>query len=513
MKILPIFINNHKTTLQNKVSFCRVFKNAKNKDIFELSSKKSNETSTKRREELEQKGISNSSISLILELSEHEYQKVIYLLEKGIEADYIHKYIGLNDKQYIKLLKLLKAGVPLYSLETMLKFNDEQFKEALEFHKAGGKPSDINSFYKRFDKKIAKNILDLTKQGIHFDFAKNCATMPTQKNAFIGFKQMGYDDYISSLFANSRTLRSAGKENQESCENIINLIRRNFQKTYDFSLEFCDFIERNQEYKDSAQDFEEYIKQIDFEELFEIAPIVKKYTDCEILNFLETHYLKNTTTFKKEDLIFENLDNFLSENYIDSKTINKLLNSYPLTSRKIGEIPNDWLEKTNNKEKATKEIFALISAFQHHKDTTIFENELSKILNKKASVEKLGAGNYGTAYKIEIENAISTVLKTFHTRDFTFNENWHGRNIEPQVGLFANNNSSKYVKMYFGRVCTKMQRDGFMVTQYLDENITPQKTSESENSKVMMSHSDTFFDNVIEGKIIDFGGIFITTNC
>jgi len=513
MKVLSVNYISQIKLKQSAQSFYGIFKNQRKADSFEVSKKqsdrKNNETTPKRTIELQKKGFKGAIITELAILDEHEYQKALYLLDKGMDIANIRKYLKINDKQYIKLLRLLKLGVEPCSLETILKFNDEKFERAIMLLKSGANIHEVNNFDLFYKGKEREKIVNLINKGVPVGFAEKCATLNSVKVDFLVFKQKGYDDFVSSIFACSGKIPKLDEKTQKSCASIINFIRNNFKKTYDFPQRFINFIEPTFEYDNFIEDFEKYIKTIDFEELFKIAPNMKKYSDCEILDFLETHYTRSCASFSEEDLIFEDLSDFLKENYIQAEVLDKLLNSYPLTSRFIGDIPSDWLEKVEDKQKAQKEIEKVISAFQHHKDTDLFANDLSQILNKKVLVEKLSSGSFGTGYKIEIENAISTVIKIFHSRVNSFDREKHGRNIEPQVALFANKNSDRFVKMYFGRVCSKMQRDGFIVTQYLGNETIPVITDFDKDSQYVIQHYDSLEHNVIDGKIIDFGAIYV----
>ncbi|MBQ9150369.1 hypothetical protein IJX73_05500, partial [bacterium] len=68
-------------------------------------------------------------------------------------------------------------------------------------------------------------------------------------------------------------------------------------------------------------------------------------------------------------------------------------------------------------------------------------------------------------------------------------------------------------KMYFGCVCSKMQRDGFIVTQFLDNQTAAEQTHPSEKRKYKIELHDYNENNLIKGKIIDFGAIEVTENC
>ena len=136
------------------------------------------------------------------------------------------------------------------------------------------------------------------------------------------------------------------------------------------------------------------------------------------------------------------------------------------------------------------------------------KENLSKILNKKATVKKIGKGTYAQVYKISINGAQPTCLKSFPAHKNTRNNPYHGRNIETQLGLFLNKHSNDFVKMHFGKVCDNIRRDGFIVTQFLDDNIQPQIEPNIDES-YKITYFDTHRNNYIQGKIIDYGGTSI----
>ncbi len=510
MRILALNLNTNITIPQNKVSFCaRPFKR-QNKDSFD---KNLDVLIDKRIKELQQRGVGYNDIVKIGVLDEHQYQKLLFLLDKGVDSKDIGNFIGIDDKKCIKLLKLLKAGIPASQADTIFQLGEEYFPIALMLTKSGATVEGITYFTLDFNKEKREEIIDLIKQGIPFQMAKDCATLKSKKELFENFINLGYDKLTSSIFTHSSDIQNSDEKTQKNCANIIRSTRKHSKKSYDFPSRFIEFIRESFKYDGDLEDFSEYINSIDFNKLFKIAPAMKKYNDTELLDFLETHYIRDYSDFNKEDLTFDNLSEFLSQNYIDAITLNKLLNSYPLTSRNIGEIPTDWLDKAQDKTKAKKEIYEAIFAFQRHKDEVCLANDLTRILNKKVNVEKLSSGAFGTGYKIEIENAITTALKIFKPKNYTYGKSWHGRNIEPQIALLANNNSNKFVKMYFGCVCSKMQKDGFIITQFLDNQTVVEQTHPNEKRKYKIELHDCNENNLIKGKIIDFGAIEVIENC
>ena len=111
------------------------------------------------------------------------------------------------------------------------------------------------------------------------------------------------------------------------------------------------------------------------------------------MTFLEWHFETNTTDFSKEDLTFStNLTEYLRENHTTAEQLNKILVACPLTKREVGEIPSDWLNKTKDKEKATKEIYKAITKFTNNPKPEELEKALSAALNKQTKEIPAEAG-------------------------------------------------------------------------------------------------------------------------
>lgn len=284
------------------------------------------------------------------------------------------------------------------------------------------------------------------------------------------------------------------------------------QKYYGLDL-FCDFYKRN---NIDLKKFKEYLDKINFDNNA-IKLLALAYTTEEILMLFAWHYIKNPEQFEISSLAFkENLTNYLEENYTDELDLNALLLAHPNIERNIGEIPSDWLDRVDDKEMATKLIYAAIEDFQYTYDTDILSNQLSAILDKKVTVDsKPMSGDFGNVYRIFIEGANTVCLKIF--KKYGEETTKHGKQIEPQTGIFLNKHSKEFVKMYFGKVAGKKNDDAFLVTQYLEPGITVNEGSDSHEYHIY--YADERPENKICGKYIDFGGVYITkmksfeTNC
>ena len=205
------------------------------------------------------------------------------------------------------------------------------------------------------------------------------------------------------------------------------------------------------------------------------------------------------------------LTNHLRKNHLLAHELEELLTIYPLLKREVGEIPADWLNNVKDKKQATKEIYKAFQNFQNSKNTSAFSINLTKILSKKTTVEYLSKGAYGTTYKIEIDGAKTTCAKLFHTNFNTYNDLVNGGHYEVQAALFLNAHSSDFVKMHFGKVAGKENKDGFLVTQFLSDSITPIEEKTIPNN-FNIKYLDNKPQNIINGKIVDFGGVYIENN-
>jgi len=181
----------------------------------------------------------------------------------------------------------------------------------------------------------------------------------------------------------------------------------------------------------------------------------------------------------------------------------------PMTSRNVGNLPLGWLSKGSNEEKVIEKIYSLITDFQRTKDIEKFSGDLSSILNKKVTVGKLNSGTFGTGFKIDVESEKPVCLKLFKNTGILHVENLgHGQHAEVQMGLFLNEHSNDFVKMYFGRAANRCNDDGFLVTQYLSDGIKPEPTGLGNIDKFEIIATDADNErNTICGKIIDYGAV------
>ena len=322
------------------------------------------------------------------------------------------------------------------------------------------------------------------------------------------------DKYERKVFSKSSIFEIIKETSFENLQQVNALIQRLPIDYYDdkkiFENALREFLINNSDI--NLKDFIDYINQINIKGISEIAPMMKKFKAKELLDFYSYHYRNGKKTkFKRKDLILDkDITEYLSKNHLNARNLSALYSAFPLTSRRVGEIPDDWLNKTNpkDKKKITEKIYEAMDQFQIDHSEENLSKTLTKLLSKKTTVSYINSGTFGSGYKISIEGAKTYCLKIFHTDAKTEYLDYtnHGRYIEVQTGMFLNNHSNEFVKMYFGKVCPQMYHDAFLVTQFLDsdtkidENILLYKKGQYKINNTDKTR------NMLRGKIFDYGG-------
>lgn len=282
------------------------------------------------------------------------------------------------------------------------------------------------------------------------------------------------------------------------------------------------FIDENPKIK--LSNFKKYIDNVSLDELYELAPRLKNYNCEEMLEFLKHHYESGTTKFDEAILRFpKDITKYLEENPLDAYQLQKLLAKYPNTNRNFGELPSKWNISTQEQSDKVRMIFDKFReevACTSHKKTLITGNplstmqkELSNILGREVRVIELETGKFAKGYKISVDGAEDVVMKVFHKKPETLYEsfNIHGQFVEPQRGIFLSANSEQFAKTYFGKITTEIDRDGYMVTEFLED--TGRKASFDEHLELkdyfVFCEDVAEGHNILDGKIIDFGDIHI----
>jgi hypothetical protein len=245
-----------------------------------------------------------------------------------------------------------------------------------------------------------------------------------------------------------------------------------------------------------------------------------------MLEFLKHHYTKRTIKFDNKNLEFPgDLTKYLEGKPLDAYQMQKLLARYPNTVRNVGTLPKEWGVSTPELTKKVQDTFdkfreevACISDKMYCTKASILskmQEELSTILGKEVKITELEKGRYAGAYKISVSGAKDVVMKVFYKKPRTPYEyfNIHGQFVEPQRGIFLSKNSEQFAKTYFGKVATEIDRDGYIVTEFLEETGKLPAKNEYVTLKDYYIFGDDISEghNVIDGKIFDFGDIHIVS--
>lgn len=325
--------------------------------------------------------------------------------------------------------------------------------------------------------------------------------------------EKGFSSKEASVLANVADLKNYSNEELKEFLKVIRFDKTRENKANEAIDEFFNL---NPDL--DLKDFNEFAKEIDFDKLTEIAPTIKTFTPKQYLDFINFHYLGDRkTNLTKEDLIFsENFTHYLSHNFTNADELTEIMAKYPATNRFVGALPKDWVLKKENSKELKEKIDNSFENFINSKDKNALIQELEEILKTKTKVNSIGAGQFGIVYKIAPENKTPICLKIYYPNELLLNSkkqrNTHGCHIEAQTALFANYYSNDFVKMYFGKVAPLNCEDGYIATQFLDEQTKPIKTSTLENSEYIILSDDVWEDhNMINDKIIDYGGVQIRT--
>ncbi len=460
----------------------------------------------KRALDLVNKEVEIGCISQVLKLQGQQNKKMEYLIKKKIDTSIALEISKLNDKAFERATRLLKRGIKESSILHLIQLPENEYEQSVSLLRIGIPSYQIDLINKPINVsgKVNEKILSLMQKGIKYPTAKLCANNPVYNN----FLKKGYSTTISAILTHLKEYENISDDEAKLSANIIRIIEKNSQKSKDFTGNLIDFIEDCLALNYDLEDLNDYISKIDFNKLKQIAPQMVKYTSEQLIKFLQWHYENYTQNFDASTLDLGNLTKHLQENYLKKVELDNILTAHPLTRREVGEIPQKWLDKTQDKDKATKQIYKAIKEFQGRKDIDKLTQNLSQILNTKVKVEKIGQGAFGFTYKITVQNCSPVCLKIFNhssRNDFALG---HGPKQEIQTGLFLNRHSNDYVQVLFGKVETQYTKDGFLVTQFLDGT-----TTQLRNKNILSNCDIRYYDNrdanKINNTIIDFGGVEI----
>ena len=292
-----------------------------------------------------------------------------------------------------------------------------------------------------------------------------------------------------------------GAKNVEMIAGIIKKAGINQWK----GLSNLDFFKKLDAKTFNLQDFNLYLDKFDIKKLpANIQDKLKKMTENDFLNFLEFHYLNKTKNFSEDALTFKNLSQLISKKPISREALTRILSTHPCTDRNIGHFPLNWLDRISKNELECSEKFIqeTISKFIKTGDTKIFEEELSKILNKSVKVTYLDKGAYGVVHKIQVDGAEDTIIKIF--TDYNY-YGTHGGWAEPQNAIFLSSNFDNFAHTYCARVASNTDKDSYYIAQYIGDNVKLIKPV-NVTSKYKCTYIDDNGKNAINGINIDCGG-------
>ncbi len=416
---------------------------------------------------------------------------------------------SLSMEQVNIAVKLKKIGFSDFHSVQGAKSGIEQSEIAIKLKNLGYTDAKAIEEASLFSIGQIDSLVQFVQLGFNLEDAKNIVLNNNTGNRFEELAAKGYDEKTSAIMVN---IENDESYNDDVMANFLTSIKATKPSEERTSTIVSKFLQDNPDV--DIKDLTEYINSIDMETVSEIAPAVKDFGPKENLKFGFYHYRAGTTDFTKETLsIDEDFTQYLTENYIDADMLTDLLTAFPATPREVGSIPEDWLANLpeTQRTKAIEDVYNVISVFQETSDTKKFSEQMSAVLDKKVDVTELSSGTFGTGYRISVEDAKDLCIKIFPKHLETRNKtpNMHGQHVEVQNGIFANKHSSDFVKMYFGRVAAHNHKDGFLVTQFLGNNIIPVITGKSQ-SEYKVTSGDCFMGhNIINGKNIDFGGMIV----
>ncbi len=265
----------------------------------------------------------------------------------------------------------------------------------------------------------------------------------------------------------------------------------------------------------NPDNFIEYVKNIDIDELINIAPRVKDFEAEQLLEFLNYHQQKGTELTAENLTYSGSLTKDMQKDLMDYDTLSQILSRFPNTDRRIGHLPQEWMDvipKDRQKDFANniyQEINSFVTSDRNDIDIITFQTKLTKLFGEKVEIEQRGTGKYGTGYKITVNGQKPFILKAFHEPPKEFKGyNVHGRTIEPQNAMYAKDRSNDFAGFYFGRAADKFDNDGFMLVEYLPDEPAPVRTKDMSIPKLTSADYDSNQNhNYRSGKIIDYGAM------
>lgn len=467
-------------------------------------------------------------IANLMKLDLEKYNKIkslLYLPERGNEqfnSDEILKLLELKEEEFEvakTLFSIKENGENLLvggEIAHLAKLDAKKLEEAKSLLKLPFSKEYSLWFRAIFDLTIQddsnfKMFMDLVnnKDVVSLENANSIVLDQDIKDKYTNLLKNGFTSKNASVMANMNLI---SEYDNKDINELLNLLKIENNFGINISDNLDKYFTKNPRL--NLKEFINYIKSVNIEKLEKIAPNVKNYSLMQRLHFFDYHYKLGTTDFSRENMTFnKDLTSFLMNNYMNAQQLTDLLYRYPNTSREVGQMPDGWLDKIPKykHKKVKKEIYTAIDDFQNNKNIENFTKRISDILRKKVSVSHIDSGAYGSGYKISIENSKDVCLKVFYKNFYRTIDGLtkHGANIEVQTGLFVNQHSNDFVKMYFGKVAPLEFNDGFLVTEFLSEDITPSDTQKIDSGYIITSDDAYGERNMINNKIFDYGGVTV----
>ncbi|MBR2068849.1 MAG: hypothetical protein IJ877_03710 [Candidatus Gastranaerophilales bacterium] len=452
---------------------------------------------------LVQNGMDPMYASQMATLDTRQIERAYKLLDAGIPDSWAAEFAGLDDSRYEKSIQLLRRGVPAYDASALvIKTMEKDYPMVLRLIENNIRPQNIYHLMESPSDYLPNAVINFANKGVDDNDAINIIEKNSVEASYKGYIAKGYNPQLAGTLANISNMT----EDKE--DNVAQILVKFSNFPPDEKKANSEVLTRYiRKHRNDFNEFSEYIQDFDLDSILPYIP--DSFSFKNIMAMVDYHYRHKTEEFNEDTLSFpEDMVKFLSDNYVDADNLEELLSAFPATNRNIGSLPEGWVNSALNKDEIKENIYNAIDRFKHEGKIEDFEEELSYLLNKDVQVTKLGAGCYGTGYKISMEGCEDICLKIFYNSKLARTDkiNDHGQFVEPQMALFANNHSDKYVKFYFGRLGGINTQDGFMVCQYLDRHV-PIIPTNPKDTDIYDIHTEDTLDgyNMIQGIIYDFG--------
>ncbi len=236
--------------------------------------------------------------------------------------------------------------------------------------------------------------------------------------------------------------------------------------------------------------------------------------------------------YVKTNKVFS-LNNVLRKKLYSGISINKLQNKFDIQNKFIGSIPGEFFTNIqyNKKKEAAYKLFNIFLKYTYSLNydfesedvenefwTNIlnirlkeFERELSNITAQTVNIEYLEHGTFGNVYKITINDKYYAYKVFFPYKKFSesYLKKTQGLYFEPQAAYYAGKSTDKnlFVNFFAGKISSYDDPYSYIITEF----ITPEETSKkySPFHYLSINKIELKKENIINGRIIDFGGLYV----